>query len=191
MKVVQRQNVETLARSVDQTPQNSRSMPPPSLPLRSQQGEELEYTQGQPAFSQPPAEDPLLSQRPAEESLFLPASQLSIADQEVLQSTGLGIENMTAEELAEMMDGDDEDLEEMPETQRDGVNDYQLFDDTEMAPTQNGLEDSRVRSLVFIHNSTLTVTSSHSSLYSKINLKQIMCLVSFFILSARGKLMSL
>lgn len=141
MKVVQRQDVEEISR--EQTPRNSRSMLPPSLPLRSQQVQELEYTQGQPAFSPPPAEGGQFSP-PAEEPLFLPASQLSVADQERLESTGLGIERMTAAELAAMMDDEDEDLDfEMPPTQREGMmNDYQLFDDTEMVPTQN---ESRVR----------------------------------------------
>src|SRR5204863_5423270 len=42
------------------------------------------------------------------EPLFLPSSQMSDAQREVLRSTGLGIEDMTDEELTEMLEGEGE-----------------------------------------------------------------------------------
>ncbi|KAJ7647375.1 Rad9-domain-containing protein [Roridomyces roridus] len=47
-------------------------------------------------------------------TLFLPASsQMSAADEQVLRETGLGVEDMTAEELTMMLEGEGEELEEM------------------------------------------------------------------------------
>ncbi|KAG6896798.1 hypothetical protein C0992_005948 [Termitomyces sp. T32_za158] len=46
-----------------------------------------------------------------QEPLFLPSSsQLSSADEEILRATGLGIENMDAKELAELLDGEGEEV---------------------------------------------------------------------------------
>ena len=45
------------------------------------------------------------------EPLFLPASQLSAAEEEVLRLTGLGIENMNEAELAEMLEGEGEEVD--------------------------------------------------------------------------------
>ncbi|EAU91046.2 hypothetical protein CC1G_03214 [Coprinopsis cinerea okayama7 len=71
-----------------------RDMPPPPLPIRG------EYAPPPPA-----------RREESEEPLFLPASsQLSQAEVEVLRSTGLGIENMDAEEFANMLEGDGEEV---------------------------------------------------------------------------------
>jgi len=132
MKVVRRQDVQTAARSLaaSDSQQGSRSMPPPSLPLQSQQ--ELEYTQGTQTHFQP-----------YEEPLFLQGSQLSAANEELIRSAGLGIENMTAEEVVEMMECEGEEYE-MPPTQQEAANGFEeLFDDAEMEPTQKGLSGSR------------------------------------------------
>lgn len=45
------------------------------------------------------------------EPLFLPSSQMSAADEELLRSTGLGIENMDEQELADMLEGDGEEVD--------------------------------------------------------------------------------
>ncbi|KAG8895114.1 hypothetical protein FRB99_000758 [Tulasnella sp. 403] len=64
-------------------------------------------------------------QRPAARPLFYPISpsasqrqverfdQLSQADQEVIRASGLGIEDMSADELAAMLNDDDEDMEDV------------------------------------------------------------------------------
>ncbi|KAH9485464.1 hypothetical protein JR316_0002372 [Psilocybe cubensis] len=45
------------------------------------------------------------------EPLFLPSSQMSEANLDVLQSTGLGLENMDAEELTELLEGEGEEVD--------------------------------------------------------------------------------
>ena len=45
------------------------------------------------------------------EPLFLPSSQMSTADEELLRSTGLGIENMDEQELADMLEGEGEEVD--------------------------------------------------------------------------------
>ena len=45
------------------------------------------------------------------EPLFLPSSQMSAADEELLRSTGLGIENMDAQELTDMLEGEGEEVD--------------------------------------------------------------------------------
>ena len=52
----------------------------------------------------------LLSER-KNEPLFLPSSQMSAADEELLRSTGLGIEAMDAQELADMLEGEGEEVD--------------------------------------------------------------------------------
>ncbi|KAF8160680.1 Rad9-domain-containing protein [Crassisporium funariophilum] len=79
------------------------SMPPPSIIPR-------------PSFSQVPQPDglgqnPSMSYPEKSEPLFLPSSQMSAADEEVLRSTGLGVELMDADELAEMLDGEGEEVD--------------------------------------------------------------------------------
>ena len=70
-----------------------RDMPPPPVPLK--------------AWSQVAKEEP----RSDEEPLFLPCSQLSQKEIEVLRSTGLGIEAMNEQELADMLEGEGEEVD--------------------------------------------------------------------------------
>jgi len=110
------------------------SMPPPTFipPLPSQNG----------------------SQRPRD-PLFLPGSQNSVANEEALRASGLGIENMDVDELADMLEGDGEEVGlgsqkpaavarsnggfGRPEEEEDmcGAGDsFELMEETEMIPTQ-------------------------------------------------------
>jgi len=83
-----------------------------------------------------------------QEPLFFPGTQLSQADQQAIRDSGLGIENMTAEELAEMLNGDGEDGD-FEENQSEGTpggtvghgtgdmeGSFDIYDETEMEPTQ-------------------------------------------------------
>ena len=45
------------------------------------------------------------------EPLFLPSSQMSAADEELLRSTGLGIEAMDEQELTDMLEGEGEEVD--------------------------------------------------------------------------------
>ena len=45
------------------------------------------------------------------EFLFLPSSQMSAEGEELLRSTGLGIENMDEQELADMLEGEGEEVD--------------------------------------------------------------------------------
>jgi cell cycle checkpoint control protein RAD9A len=45
------------------------------------------------------------------EPLFLPSSQMSDAGEELLRSTGLGLEAMDAQELADMLEGEGEEVD--------------------------------------------------------------------------------
>lgn len=57
------------------------------------------------------ASQPLAQLQSPQEPLFLPSSsQLSSADREILCATGLGIEIMDAKELAELLDGEGEEV---------------------------------------------------------------------------------
>ncbi|GLB37678.1 putative rad9 [Lyophyllum shimeji] len=62
-----------------------------------------------PSFIPPHASTP---QEGQQEPLFLPpsSSQLSAADEAVLRSTGLGIESMDADQLADLLEGDGEEV---------------------------------------------------------------------------------
>ncbi|PPQ63670.1 hypothetical protein CVT24_004555 [Panaeolus cyanescens] len=68
----------------------SGSMPPPS-------------TIPQSTIARPPTQL-LTRHEEGDDPLFLPSSQMSDAQREILRSTGLGLENMTVEELTEMME---------------------------------------------------------------------------------------
>jgi len=73
------------------------SMPPPaSIPFRP--------LSQRPIFSQPNGHN---NRR---DPLFLPGSQLSVADEEAIRDSGLGIENMDADELAALLEGDGEEV---------------------------------------------------------------------------------
>jgi cell cycle checkpoint control protein RAD9A len=89
------------------------------------------------------------------EPLFLPSSQMSAADEEILRSTGLGIENMDAQELADMLEGEGEEVDfsyvsQPPknfkkldknvlhdEMQVDGPESFELVDDDILDETQS------------------------------------------------------
>jgi cell cycle checkpoint control protein RAD9A len=98
------------------------------------------------------------------EPLFLPSSQMSAADEELLRSTGLGIESMNEQELTDMLEGEGEEvdfsyvsqppkafkkLDKNPlhdEMQVDGPESFELVEDDILDDTQS--EDiSRVRFL--------------------------------------------
>lgn len=70
-----------------------RNMPPPPVPAK--------------ARSQIENQDPL----PDEEPLFLPCSQLSQQELDILRSTGLGIESMNEQELTDMLEGEGEEVD--------------------------------------------------------------------------------
>lgn len=112
----------------------------------------------------PPSFVPLAasqSQNLPREPLFWPSSsQLSVADEAVLRETGLGIEDMDADELADMLEGEGEEVAFDFSSQRPADRDQQgaqelemrsldldSFDieigEAELAPTQN-LENSKV-----------------------------------------------
>ena len=90
---------------------------------------------------------------PEAEPLFLPCSQLSQAEIQVLRSTGLGIEEMNADELAEMLEGEGEEVDFPPSQKFPSFWDQKypspdsmdLVD--ELGATQSSEEHSRVRPL--------------------------------------------
>jgi len=69
------------------------------------------------------------------------SSQMSEADEQVLRETGLGIEDMNAEELEMMLEGDGEEVEftgsQMPPEQDSNA------DDMEFGATQSSDDHSR------------------------------------------------
>ena len=107
MKVVQPVDPDTYSnRSHSVSRSNSHvpgSMPPPSfVPNRS-------------SYQVPPStgfgNNSGAGPSKQKEPLFLPSSQMSAADEEVLKSTGLGIETMNANELADLLDGEGEEVD--------------------------------------------------------------------------------
>lgn len=100
IKVVQRSDPASLVREESSyRSQSSRALgsmpPPPSYP---------EVRGSRSSMAPPPPPN-------AREPLFLPSSsQLSIADEEVIRASGLGIEKMNAEELEAMLEGDGEEV---------------------------------------------------------------------------------
>ncbi|EPQ56505.1 hypothetical protein GLOTRDRAFT_115739 [Gloeophyllum trabeum ATCC 11539] len=140
MKVVQRTDVDGYERAVNRASSTSQpgggSMPPPSVPR-----------QQSPLFSQR-AESP--SRRDASEPLFLPASQLSQAQEQAIRDSGLGIENMNAadqqiafvkEEHAEL------DMEE---------DSLSLYDESEILPTQEKSHSDKVERVHLVITCGLT-----------------------------------
>ena len=81
------------------------------------------------------------------EPLFLPSSQMSAADEELLRSTGLGIEAMDAQELADILEGEGEEVDfshmsQPPkalhdEMQVDGPESFELVEDAILDATQS------------------------------------------------------
>lgn len=63
------------------------------------------------------------------EPLFLPSSQMSAADEELLRSTGLGIEAMDARELTDMLEGEGEEVDFSYVSQPPKDLDRSAFDD--------------------------------------------------------------
>ena len=102
MKVVQRADPASVVHA--QAHASSRpgtvrgSMPPPnSIPFR------------------PLSQTPMFSQignnnSNSQDPLFLPGSQLSVADEEAIRDSGLGIESMGADELEALLEGDGEEV---------------------------------------------------------------------------------
>ncbi|KZT10137.1 uncharacterized protein LAESUDRAFT_722303 [Laetiporus sulphureus 93-53] len=98
-------------------------MPPPSFPRFQAASAASASPQHEPLFlpSSQPYEEELIrpgmsqvSHTPlsrTQEPLFLPGTQLSQADQYTIRSSGLGIENMTAEEFADMLEGEGEEVD--------------------------------------------------------------------------------
>lgn len=129
--------------------------PPPTVPNRSTF--HAIASQGPPHVPMSRRENPR-----QDEPLFLPSSQLSVTGLEILRSTGLGIENMSAAEITEMLEGEGEevdfshvsqpllninqsqDLENMP-MQLDGADSLEIIDD-ELAATQSTNESDKVDS---------------------------------------------
>ena len=101
---------------------------------------------------------PLARERPTQTQrsktpLFLPLSQLSQQDEQVIRESGLGIEYMNREELEAMLEGDGEevefdiakDMESGPGLSNeggDGGESLDLFED-EFGPTQDGDKDGK------------------------------------------------
>lgn len=91
------------------------------------------------------------------EPLFLPSTQLSQADQELIRESGLGIESMNADEFNAMMDDEGEEVEVLGgdggggggggDVEMDGYGgrdelEEDEIEDTQMAPTQGGMDTS-------------------------------------------------
>jgi len=108
MKVVQPANAETYDNQLRQTSRAPGSMPPPSVPLPSIIANRFTFNAAASHGSNQVAGP---SAGGHNEPLFFPASQLSVAEEAVIRSTGLGIENMNAAELAEMLEGDGEEVD--------------------------------------------------------------------------------
>ncbi|KAJ7188321.1 Rad9-domain-containing protein [Mycena filopes] len=106
MKAVQATDAASFAQAdrsarSQSTSRTAGSMPPPPVPDRSfrSQHEETVHAEMTPVPSR------------VREPLFLPASsQLSAADEQVIRDTGLGIEDMDAEEFAMMLEGEGEEV---------------------------------------------------------------------------------
>ncbi|KAH9919950.1 Rad9-domain-containing protein [Amylocystis lapponica] len=127
MKVVQAADRASLARELNAP---SGSMGPPSLPF--------------PMLSRK-AESPA----PPPEPLFLPGSQLSQAAEDAIRESGLGIENMTADEFAAMLEGDGEEVGMQPMQvdaddqmeiyeDRDGQDSLDIFEEFEQTQNEEG-----------------------------------------------------
>jgi len=153
MKAVQPAGLETLQsrcksnfRSGTHTPG---SMPPPSfIPNRGiSQSHELGQNDVQPSFGPPPS----VKQR---DPLFLPSSQMSTADEEVLRATGLGVESMDAHELADLLEGEGEEVdfssqrEETADNNMDEQDSLELFEEIEFSATQSSHSGDRVCSFL-------------------------------------------
>ncbi|KAJ7084342.1 Rad9-domain-containing protein [Mycena belliarum] len=106
MKVVQQTNASSPAQAdrrsrSESTSRTFASMPPPPVPSARSHHEEIPNAQSTPGPSRPREREPL----------FLPmSSQLSAADEQTIRDTGLGIEDMDADELEMMLEGEGEEV---------------------------------------------------------------------------------
>jgi cell cycle checkpoint control protein RAD9A len=166
MKVVQPAGLN--ARSSSTSRSESRvpgSMPPPSI-IPGIKLSQMPRSQGH------NHNDALLLSERKNEPLFLPSSQMSAADEELLRSTGLGIEAMDAQELADMLEGEGEEVDfsymsQPPkdfktvdknalhdEMQVDGPESFELVEDAILDATQSD-DMTRVSFLFNVHKPVL------------------------------------
>ncbi|PPQ84592.1 hypothetical protein CVT25_015795 [Psilocybe cyanescens] len=117
--------VQVMAPGIDYNKSNSNSragshidgsMPPPSvIPNRGSYSAMQSQNSGRSVKSPGPSSSHGQRLGPPQsvkkEPLFLPSSQMSAADEEVLRSTGLGLENMDSAELAELLEGEGEEVD--------------------------------------------------------------------------------
>jgi len=111
MKVVQPANTETYDNQLRQISRAPGSMPPPSVPLPSVVANRFTFNAAASHGPNQAAGTSAGESTRHNEPLFLPASQLSVVEEAVIRSAGLGIENMNAAELAEMLEGDGEEVD--------------------------------------------------------------------------------
>ena len=99
------------------------------------------------------------------EPLFLPSSQMSAADEEVLRATGLGVESMDAHELADLLEGEGEEVDfsfasqRANEMQVDEQDSFELVEEGGLSATQSSHNEDKVCSSL-----SLFVASKHSHL---------------------------
>ncbi|TFK44246.1 Rad9-domain-containing protein [Crucibulum laeve] len=131
----------------------SSSMPPPSSLLRSAFSQASRNAMPPPPV--PSNANQSLYKRPKDpEPLFLPSSQLSAADEAILRETGLGIEDMGADELAYMLEGDGEEVafdfsQRPPENSQgqeamDEPDSLEIIDEVEFDLTQTSQDKSKL-----------------------------------------------
>ncbi|KAJ7132795.1 Rad9-domain-containing protein [Mycena crocata] len=144
MKAVQRTDAASLAQAdraarSQSTSRTSGSMAPPPLPQRPSQSPSRH--KGMPDAQM----TPMASRN--REPLFLPmSSQLSAADEQIIRDTGLGIEDMNAEELEMMLEGDGEEVAFDTASQasvKQEINAGEAEDDVEFEATQSSDDRSR------------------------------------------------
>jgi cell cycle checkpoint control protein RAD9A len=183
MRAVQRADPVSVARADLGSRSQSRVPGPMVLPSVSRLPSSQTFshdvrngTMAHPSFI-PPANPSFSHTQHSREPLFLPgSSQLSVADEEAIRASGLGIESMDAEELQAMLEGDGEEVAFDFASQRSANADYKmpdrgrgdgdsfgtgtmykegpddpdsfelLVDETELAPTQS--QNSAVQSKV-------------------------------------------
>ncbi|KAJ7901782.1 Rad9-domain-containing protein [Mycena olivaceomarginata] len=148
MKAVQRTDAASLAEA-DRAASASRSqslamsrtsgsMPPPPVPQRSFQSQHDETFDAQ--MTPGPSRH--------KEPLFLPmSSQMSAADEQVLRDTGLGIEDMNAEELERMLEDEGDEVEFTGSQVSTNQEMDDVGDDMEFGATQSSDDNLKVRGL--------------------------------------------
>jgi len=152
LKVVQPAGPETLpSRSNSNSRSGSHipgSMAPPSfIPNRpiSQMPQSQEFGRNRAPSSFDPK--PSMQQR---EPLFLPSSQMSAADEQVLRATGLGVESMNAHQLADLLEGEGEEVDFSFASQRgndmevDEQDSLELIGDGGLSATQSSDNGDKV-----------------------------------------------